>query len=296
MAWKILAESNPSAPVVSIPTFIGEMKDFKDLPLNLKAWGGSIFKKIAQGHLTWRWAIKPMVKDLLTCFDFVEASERRFRELLNLSANGKGFKLRKRVKVSSSQSQTVTNGVTRHSEGDLLDYRRTRTDTIKEWGSSNWAVSDDTVLPRPRDPDYLKKLRALTFQTFYGVTSYELLAAAWELTPWSWLIDWFSDVGDIIAGANNTIGLTWSSVCYMRQITSRFDYVMTSTLPSTYTISGVPYESMVRKERYVVSPAIAVSPAFLPILTNRQWSILGSLAVLKLENNSGRTARFFRKR
>jgi hypothetical protein len=53
---------------------------------------------------------------------------------------------------------------------------------------------------------------------------------------------------------------------------------------------------MVRKERYVVSPAIAVSPAFLPILTNRQWSILGSLAVLKLENNSGRTARFFRKR
>lgn len=283
LAWKILAESNPSAPMVSIPTFIGEMKDFKDLPARVEAWGGSIFRKIALGHLTWRWAVKPMLSDLLTMFNFVDASERRFNELRNLSMNGKGFKLRKRVGLGSSSNTVVTNNVTRHTEGDTLQYRRTRTDSIIEWGSANWQVSDDTVLPKRWDPEYTKKLRALTFKTFYGITSYELLAAAWELTPWSWLIDWFSDVSDIIAGANNTIGLNWSSVCYMRRITSRFDYVLTSALPSGYVISDVPHEAIVRKERYVVSPAIAVSPTFLPIITDRQWSILGSLAVLKAE-------------
>lgn len=283
LAWKILAESNPSAPMVSIPTFIGEIKDFKDLPANLYAWGGSIFHKIALGHLTWRWAVKPMVSDLLKCFDFVRKSEQRFNELRNLSTNGKGFKLRKRVGLGSQSMQTVTNNVTRHTEGDTLQYRRTLTRTLQEWGTSTWQVSDDTVLPKRWDPKYVEKLQALTFKSFYGITSYELLAAAWELTPWSWLIDWFSDVGDVIAGSNNTIGLNWSSVCYMRKLSARNDYELTSTLPSGYTVSGVPHEAMERKERYVVSPAIAVSPSFLPILTNRQWSILGSLAVLKIE-------------
>lgn len=283
LAWKILAESNPSAPAVSIPTFIGELKDFKDLPANLYAWGGSIFRKIALGHLTWRWAVKPMISDLFKAVRFVEASERRFRELQNLSQNGKGYKLRKRVRLGSSSSTTVTNNVTRHSEDVILRYKRTRTDSIEEWGSASWQKSPDSVLPQPSDPKYLEKLRSLTFKTFYGLTSYELLAAAWELTPWSWLIDWFSDVGDIIAGANNTIGLNWSSVCYMRKITSRYDYELSTTLPSWLSISGVPHEAIVQKERFVVSPAIAVSPSFLPIITNRQWSILGSLAVLKIE-------------
>lgn len=285
LAWQILAETNPSAPKVSIPTVIGEMKDFKDLPLNLQAWGGSIFRKIAVGHITWRWAIKPLVRELATCFNFMEASEQRFKELWNLATNGKGYKLRKRVGLGHVTSTTVTNSVLRHSEGFLLNYRRTRTDLIEKWGSSSWQVSPDTVLPKKRDADFVAKLRDLTFKTFYGLSSHEALAAAWELTPWSWLIDWFTDVGDIITATNNTVGLNWSSVCYMRKLTSTVSYELTSTLPVGYTISGVPYEATVVKERYPVSPAIAVSPSFLNVLNGRQWSILASLASIKLERS-----------
>lgn len=293
MAWKILAETNPSAPIVSMPTMMAELKDLKELPLRVRDWGGSLLAKVAQGHLTWRWAIKPLMRELATCFNFAEASERRFRELWNLSQNGKGYKLRKRVGLGRSTATTVTNSVLRHSEGFLLNYRRTRTDTIEEWGSSQWGVSDTSVLPKKREADYVEKLRKLTFDTFYGLTSYEYLATAWELCPWSWFIDWFSDVGDIINGANNTIGLNWSSVCWMRKITSRYDYELITALPTGYSVSGVPFEAMVRKERRVVSPAIAVSPSFLPVLTNSQWSILGSLAALKIE---GRSIRYVKNR
>jgi hypothetical protein len=120
--------------------------------------------------------------------------------------------------------------------------------------------------------------------TLSGVNSYELLAAAWELCPWSWFVDWFLDVGTTIAAYNNTLGLTWSDICYMRTCEARFDYDLMVGWPSSgYTLSGIPYESEVVKERFPVTPGLGVSPSFLPLFTQKQWSILGSLAALKLE-------------
>jgi hypothetical protein len=280
LAWKILAETNPSAPDVSIPAFIGEMKDLANLPLKVKDWGGSLLRKIALGHITWRWAIKPMISDLQKLIFFTEDTDRRFREIVNLS---RGRKIRKRVSLGSSIAQTVSNNVLRHSENFLVSYRRTLTNSVKEWGSSQWRIADGSIIPRTLSKADLAKMHDLATDINLGLTSHEALAAAWELCPWSWFVDWFVNVGDVIAATNNTLGLHWDSVCYMRTITSRYDYELTSTWPSGYTISGIPYESEVVKERYVVSPTLSVSPSFRPLLAQKTWSILGSLAALRLE-------------
>jgi hypothetical protein len=280
LAWKILAESNPSAPLVSLPTFLGELKDLKTLPLRVKDWGGSLLRKVALGHLTWRWAIKPMLSDLSKLFAFMGRVDQRFGEIVALS---RGRPLRKRVLLGQSENTVVTNNVLRHSENFLVRYRRTRTNSIKEWGTSQWKISSDTVIPKTLSKGDLAKMRERAYQTTYGITSYEALATAWELCPWSWFMDWFVPFGDMIAACNNTLGLNWSRVCYMRTCTSKCTYELTTTLLPTYTISGVPWESAVTKERFVVSPALGVSPSFLPLLDARKWSILGSLAALRLE-------------
>jgi hypothetical protein len=49
----------------------------------------------------------------------------------------------------------------------------------------------------------------------------------WELTPWSWLIDWFLNIGTVIEnlqtfGLSNTI-LNYAYCCYRREMTATID-------------------------------------------------------------------------
>jgi hypothetical protein len=285
LAVKILAETNPSAPASSLPTMLGELFEFRSLfriPALVQAWGSSLLRKVALGHITWRWAIKPMINEIGKLFDWTVISNERFREIVNMST---GKRIRKRVLLGKTTNVVVTdNTYTRHSENFVVRFRQTRTTSISEWGSARWGAANDTVIPVGLGKDEIAHMRRLTQDVLNGITSYELLATAWELCPWSWFVDWFVDVGNTIAAYNNTLGLTWSDICYMRTCIARYDYDNMTGWPSSgYTLSGIPFEIETTKERFPVQPGLGVSPCFLPLFTQRQWSILGSLAALRLE-------------
>lgn len=54
-----------------------------------------------------------------------------------------------------------------------------------------------------------------------GFRPQDLLPAAWEVVPWSWLVDYFTNVGDILkAGATSTGQITWISKA-VTQVTTR---------------------------------------------------------------------------
>lgn len=49
-------------------------------------------------------------------------------------------------------------------------------------------------------------------QQLLGFTPQDWLPAAWEVVPWSWLADYFFNVGEILqAAATSTAGVTWIS-------------------------------------------------------------------------------------
>jgi hypothetical protein len=53
----------------------------------------------------------------------------------------------------------------------------------------------------------------------------------WELTPWSWALDWFSNMGNVIQNVTNFA--TQGSIL-------RYGYVMeTTTITDTYTLRGL---------------------------------------------------------
>lgn len=70
---------------------------------------------------------------------------------------------------------------------------------------------------------------------YWGVSLSDVLPTAWELVPWSFLIDYFSNVGDIIEGLSfNTGMLKWVDRGVERVITRK-------SLLSSYTLNSTFY-------------------------------------------------------
>lgn len=270
-AWTITARTNPSRPHVSVPTFVGELRE---LPSSVRDWGGSLLKKVAKGHLTWRWAVKPMVGDVRKMANFVEAVDDRIRWLTRLQNEGY---LSQRCGLGRTETSTTSGELTLHSSNVLVKGKRTLNHSKKEWGSAQWKLNPGVSLPKTA-----QGLRKLAFSLTFGINSYAALETAWELLPWSWFVDWFAGVGDVISSFNNSIPLTVSKICLMRTLNSYSKYTITQK-PSYISIDGAYGEGEIRKLRYPnLATTYPLELTSLPLVDRGKWSILGSLAILKM--------------
>jgi hypothetical protein len=56
----------------------------------------------------------------------------------------------------------------------------------------------------------------------------------WELTPWSWAVDWFTNTGDVLSNLSDAVSLG---------LVMHYGYMMEHTLHSyTYTLDGCTHE------------------------------------------------------
>jgi len=271
MAWKVLAEANPNAPDFSLPTFIAELRD---LPSLLKDWGTNLFRKVARGNLSWRWVIRPMIRDIQKMINFVDTAQQRFAELKKLR-DGKFLKRRVSLGSGTEISSSVRTFV--HTRSGVNFFCRQQVSSeYKRWATVRYIVDPSFELPRD-DND----LQFLADRLASGLTTHEALATAWELLPWSWLVDWFVDVGDLIALTNNTVPLIWSSVSVMQTTVSKRSYSEPDLALRQLVGKTKNEERATRKQRIICDPWFPIPPISLPIFDMGKWSILGSLAVLK---------------
>lgn len=271
-AWEILAKTNPSSSHVNVPAALGELKD---LPSLVKGWGDSLLRAAAKGNLSWRWCVKPMIGDVRKLANFTKAANQRLKQLERLKH---GKRIRKRCNLSA---QTVASGPTRsliHSEGATIYAFARNVSEYQKWGSAEWKILPDSVLPQLSDVD----LDRFNKRVALGLTTHGALEAAWELTPWSWFIDWFSNVGDMLAATNNSVGCTWGRICVMRTSYSRttfdLDPVGTDVWPTYQGWYDLRFQ---RKERWPTYPIVPFPLPTLPIFDGGKLSILLSLAALR---------------
>ncbi len=271
-AWEILSKTNPSRPHVNVPAALGELGD---LPKLVKGWGDGLLSAAAKGNLSWRWCVKPMIGDVRKLANFTNTANKRLAQLRRLRD---GKVMRTRCNLSANQ---VSSGPTRsliHSEGAAIyAFARTVSD-YQKWGSAEWKILPDSVLPELSDAD----LRRFNNRVALGLTTHGALEAAWELVPWSWFVDWFSNVGDMLAATNNSVGCTWGRICVMRTSNSRTTYdldpVGTATWPTYIGWYNLHFQ---RKERWPTYPIVPVPLPTLPIFDGGKLSILLSLAALR---------------
>jgi hypothetical protein len=256
-----LARTNPSRPYVDA---IQNVLEIGDIPRTLKVYGETLIEKLAENYLRYNFGIRPLVKDISRLINWAELVHRKLDIIDQLRKTG-GY--RKTVTLDKLSASQVNSNVT------LQSFMGIFTDTYETIGSR-------TIRGHVRyvpSVDYSKysqaEMCALAKRAVIGLEWN--LSGLWEGLPWSWLIDWYTNIGDLLSQTRNVIPVTASDVHLMRHTTS-ISTTHKLIVGATWMSPGTVVKE--RKERY---PASATLDAHLPFLSAGQMGILASLLVMK---------------
>jgi hypothetical protein len=298
----VLSRANPSKPVLDVVQFLGELKDVPHMVLQLgnflkwlnrprntrfvdskgmglmtdQQWSqhfGSVPRWAGEIYLNWKFGFEPLISDLLKLFDFTEAVDRRIEEL-NGIFSGKG--LRKKVKVAEHMltwdlnDQYVSDAYQTTCKVNLKI-----TETFEKWGTVTYSPTQAT--PHLFGSEQRDLARSLVFGQNLSIST------IWELLPWTWLIDWFSNTGDFLSATRNTLGLSASNVCIMEHFTRKAEFNGFSRNDFGATYKANPSDLLDTKSRVVMGslPQLGLRLGFLSL---DQMSILSSLQVSKFRH------------
>jgi len=273
---KLLARTNPSRPQY-VPLDL--LQDLVDVPRMLKDAGDFLKKRhrkvpitakdIANQHLAFLFGWLPLIQDVKDLLNVNQYVQTRLGELERLYSD-QGLK--RRLKLGRWANTTGGNVVVNSDSLCFITCRNSKTTVSNRWGSVRWKVLPQYTFPgyRPEHALLLQEAKKVVS----GFTVAGLFEGAWDLLPWSFLVDWGVNVKDYVLQYANQIPAYPTDMCVMTE-TSTFESWSKVSVPKGYTYSP-GYSSVVTKERYVGSGTLS---AHIPMLDMGRLSILGSLAI-----------------
>jgi hypothetical protein len=185
-------------------------------------------------YLRWRYGVSPLISDVKAAMKSLRTNYRGQTKdsIHNAKANG------------SITNTTTTAYVTHHSYVDVF-YKLGITQTYSV--RANWA---DRYKATP--------------WTDLGLTFHNLVGVAWELTHFSFVYDWFVNVGELIYANLPRIGVTPLGGSYFsidrRYNAWSFDGFANTNLPQPYWYSGSLGDILVKesttKRRQIIDPQL----------------------------------------
>jgi hypothetical protein len=269
LAVSLINKTSPFTSDVDLPVFFAELRELPDL---VREMGRGLIKKVASGNLSYQFAIAPMVADVKKLLDFTSSIDRRVMRLKRMSSSPTVIK---RSLGSFSAQDNSSRIVTGQSNPPLLydDWRRTTlTTTVSAWGYVKWSPTG-ALLENPPSND---EIRSAARKAVLGLTVD--LATAWELLPWSWLIDWFGNMGDFLENQRNFLDIIPGipRVC----VHSRTEEHWVLHAPGQARDGTIPF--VTKRETKLRTFASASFPALqMPVLSGRQMGIAASLFAVR---------------
>lgn len=280
----IWARTNPSRASVLLPAAIFELKDLPDmirqagrfLKTARRDWPslvrpGKETRDLASANLALQFGWAPLVSDLVKMAKFQSSVDKRRKEIEANTSSG-GYRRRITLGTSTlsiSGSRAVNFGNYRNF---FVPY--TGKSTSKQWAVVKWQPTSPGTSILPKSDNELRRLLA-------GLTLSQALINAWEVLPWSWLIDYFTNIGDVLQAGNNHYAKPLSG-SVMTTITTEVSHATFDQGDDRLSAGTV---TIVRKVR---APLGAITlQATIPTLGVGQLSILSSLAVLKFRRTLG---------
>jgi len=299
----LIKSALPTAAEASLAQFVGEMREKLPALLGLHTLKSGHFSAANVGaeHLNIEFGVKPFIADLqklargvLKANSLAKQYSRDSEHLVHRKRSlGETTEFVQQDPVSAGLGMTTCYPITSGNPAsaffsnpsgdvDISDIIRSRV-----WFSGAFTYYVHRAQGFLGTLDRWEELANHLLGTRFSVET------LWELTPWSWLIDWFSNVGDFIANAE---ALSSDSLVL------KYGYVMHETRATrTYTRSGlIPvngtgpgsatvFVDYIHKNRRRATPygfGIDVEQ-----LSPQRWAILAALGLTKsprsLGNDSG---------
>lgn len=284
-----ISRFNPLKPSVNLAQDIGEL-----LHDGIPALIGSAFKKsqslksLGSEYLNVEFGWRPLLKSLRDLYNLQTTIDSRIRQIIR--DNGKP--VRRKGVLSSDTSSNIerhpiqgftlsmyNTGLSQFWPDQTAD--RTTHDTTRIWfaGAFRYYLPDRIL----KEGDKSSELRKALFGS--NVTP----ATVYQLVPWSWLIDWFSNVGDVLNNFFNVQPgdptLDYGFVMRHREIRDEWR----CSLPSYTTYPGT--EAQLRPKQQVITTVmetkerVAATPYGFGIelssLSARQFAILTALGLTR---------------
>lgn len=273
---RILAQSGPLTPRVYAPLFLYELKD---IPLMLRHAGNllhkirspsglSPHKEAAASTLAYQFGWAPLMQDIGRMLQFSESVAKRQVQLMK--ANSRRGLLR-RIKLGSDTQthkggpQTLTS-----TWGWVINASWSETCNYDQWATIRWRAKDESQFGRV--PSYMDAFRAT-----YGLNRGHIPIEIWKAVPWSWAIDWFADISNVLQANYNSIYYDATGLNIMQHYQSERTY---RAVPSKgFPGLTVNYE---RKRRTIHPSPTASLHMRIPFLDTFKLSILGSMTILRV--------------
>lgn len=302
---KVLSGSNPSRPYVDTGVFIGELRDFpsmgrsiwetarrlvKDLDkrltrlerlnLSFKNAAREVFTNPDEHFIATQFGYLPFISDVQKFCNAGEVVAKRARELKNLKSTGMSSR---RVGIDSNQSHSLNPRYRLSSLGVSFYAELVKAQSYRRWGVGKWYLQPEGSLARVNSET---SMFTLARRAVYGADVDA--STAWNLMPWSWLVDWASNAGDWIESSRNTIGAKPSGkVCIMTNQIGLWSTRRKPGIHDLYTeVTGGNFDVVNEIKNRSVHSSFDLPQLSLPILSGRQSAILGSLATLRAKGNS----------
>lgn len=283
-----VAATNPSAADFDVPVFIGELRD---VPSLFKNAAERLSKAGADELLKFEYGWKPLVSDIRKMLGFSERLQRRFDNISRLEHKHfitRTYRPKENVETiifDESQYYDLGGIGTPSLWGYLYSLKGGGRVTIERWVTVKWMA--DPLSSAPRGDEQLLSLakRAAAGMTIDGST-------AWELMPWSWLIDWNTNMSEFIASKRNIVGASPVEICLMKTTTYYASVYLARnglSAPPGVTIdtcvSTPAFTRYVTKERIIDLEPAAVITGEINLLGDnvRKQSILSALSIQRLQ-------------
>jgi len=320
----MLRESRPTKPHANLSQWFGELYQFggmfdvpHELPEQLQKYSGSKLdefrrfreggRAVGSGYLAGQFGWLPFVGEVINSLDTIANSGPLLDEFVRNSAKLIPRKRRK----TTYQDATSFSGILSGAGDPHTVYTTTqnRLDSViglraqKTIGLSNFRFKYDTTVTRVdsyrssalyeyfvADPSgFLKKAKRFSQEAKYLLGDSNIsLSTFWELTPWSWAIDWSFNLGGLLSFqesvAEDGLVARRCSTVWQRDIS-----VVTHWEPF-YQTTGNAYVNILDPDlisvtNYRQQRRLAGSPYDMGIdwsgFSTQKWFILGALGLTK---------------
>lgn len=271
-ATQAVARTNPSRPYVDLPVELLQLHELSQIvhPRN----NPSLPRQGGNAYLTTSFGIQPVGGAIARLINSHNVINRRVQEIRRLVATG--IRRTMTMDFSSAVGREYRYIDTAHTTmGGWFDSQ-----TICEvrahvrWGLYP-AAFEGHETPSQMDAQIQQWAR----QSVRGETID--LSTIWQLTPWTWLLDWFLGIGDYLKSQRNIVPALLKEVTVMRHRLTVSRYPGEDYQPSGGARISIAPIRQVRESKSRRFSYPTPLTAHLPLIGARESAVLASLAVTR---------------